>query len=63
MTILEGFDTSVIDLKELAKKLKDMCACGGTVKGNTIELQGDHRKKVVDILVNMGFSRDSIEVR
>ncbi|CAB3287406.1 Protein translation factor SUI1 homolog [Methanocaldococcus lauensis] len=63
MTIIEGFDASVIDLKELAKKLKDICACGGTVKDNTIELQGDHRKKVAEILVKMGFSKDSIEIR
>ncbi|ADG13298.1 stress response translation initiation inhibitor YciH [Methanocaldococcus infernus] len=63
MTIIEGFDKSAIDLKELAKKLKDKCACGGTVKDNTIELQGDQRKKVVKLLVDMGFSEDAIEVR
>ena len=63
MTIIEGFDTSVIDLKELAKKLKDICACGGTVKKDSIELQGDHRRKVEQALIKMGFSKNTIEVR
>jgi len=45
MTIIEGFDKS-IDIKELAKKLKNKFACGGTSKGNSIELQGDHTKNV-----------------
>jgi translation initiation factor 1 len=63
MTVIEGFDTDLIDIKELAKKLKDICACGGTVKDNAIELQGDHRKKVEEVLVKMGFSKDMIDVR
>jgi len=61
ITVVLGINKKEIDLKELAKKLKSKFACGGTVKGNTIELQGDHAEKTKDELVNLGFSSDSIE--
>lgn len=54
VTIIEGLSHD-IDLEELAKTLKTACATGGTVKAETIELQGDHTKKVKDILEQMGF--------
>jgi len=63
MTIIEGIDTDLIDIKDLAKKLKDFCACGGTVKNDTIELQGDQRRRVEEALIKMGFSKDTIEIR
>ena len=60
ITLVTGLDKEV-DLKETAKKLKSELACGGTVKNNTIELQGDHRKKVKQALVKIGFPEDTIE--
>jgi len=63
MTIIEGIDEREIDLKDLAKKLKSKLACGGTYKDGKIELQGDHRERVKEILVEMGFPSDSIDVR
>ena len=62
-TIIEGVDEKDIDLKELAKKLKEKFACGGTAKEGKIELQGDHKNKVKQALVKMGFSSDSIQIR
>lgn len=59
MTLVEGFDKSV-DLKSIGKRLKEELACGGTIKGGVIELQGDHKKKVRPILVKLGFSDDAI---
>ena len=56
VTIVEGIDNSEIDMDDLAKKLKTKCAAGGTVKEGRIELQGDHRRKVKDVLESMGFS-------
>lgn len=58
-TLVTGIGEGV-NIKEIAKELKQVLACGGTVKNNTIELQGDHRKKVKPILVKLGFSEDSI---
>jgi len=61
-TLIEGIDAKDINLKDLAKKLKAKFACGGTVKGNTIELQGDHKLHVKEELVKLGFSPDSINI-
>lgn len=62
-TEIHGIDDKEIDVKELCKKLKNQFACGGTAKEGKVELQGDHKNKVKEILVNMGFSPDSIDVR
>ena len=61
MTIIEGIDKSTIDIKEVSKKLKSKFACGGTVKGSTIELQGDHVSRVKGELVKLGFNADTID--
>jgi len=55
VTVVEGIDTGDINVDELAKELKTRCASGGTVKNGTIELQGDHKKKVLQVLQKMGF--------
>ena len=62
-TIIEGIDQKEIDIKDLAKKLKEHLACGGTAKEGKIELQGDHKNKIKGILIKMGFSPDTIEVK
>lgn len=48
-------------MKELEKTLKRKLACGGTVKDGIIELQGDHRKKVKEILLKEGYKEGLIE--
>lgn len=60
-TIITGIDEKEIDLKQIAKALKEEFACGGTIKNNEIELQGDHSRKVKEVLVNLGFAAESIE--
>ncbi len=62
-TIVEGIDEKEINLKDLAKRLKSKFACGGTAKEGRIELQGDHKQKVKEILVQSGFAPETIEVR
>jgi translation initiation factor 1 len=59
MTVIEGINSSEIDMDDLAKKLKTRCAAGGTYKDGRIELQGDHKKKVKEVLEELGFSVDS----
>ncbi len=61
ITVIEGFDEKEINLKDLAKKLKSKFACGGTVKKNTIELQGNQSQKVKKTLIELGFDESSIE--
>jgi len=55
VTIVEGIDANDIDINELARTLKTKCASGGTVKEGRIELQGEHRKKVEQVLKDIGF--------
>ncbi len=62
ITVIKGVDTSKIDVKELMKTLKSKLACGGTYKNEEIELQGDHRQRVKEILVKEGFPKGIIEV-
>ncbi|UCC91757.1 MAG: stress response translation initiation inhibitor YciH [Candidatus Aenigmatarchaeota archaeon] len=61
VTLIEGISRDV-DSKGILKELKTKLACGGTVKDNVIELQGDHRRKIREILVKLGFQSDKIEV-
>jgi translation initiation factor 1 len=44
------------NLKDILTQAKKKCASGGTVRGNEIELQGDHRNKVKEALEEMGFT-------
>ena len=62
MTIIKGIDTTKIDVKALMKKLKSKLACGGTYKNEEIELQGDHRERVKELLVKEGFPEEIIEM-
>ena len=62
-TIVEGIDAKEIDLKDLAKKLKSALACGGTIKANKIELQGEHKQRTKKILVEYGFAPESVELK
>ncbi len=61
-TIIEGISGTDVNLKDLTKKLKEKFACGGTVKKDVIDLQGDHTAKIKDVLVELGFVADSIHV-
>lgn len=61
-TVIEGLKMNEKDLQELGTKMKKMLATGGTVKDGIVLLQGDHRDRVVEILVKRGFSEASIEV-
>ena len=59
VTVVEGIDSTDIDIDDLARKLKTRCAAGGTAKEGRIELQGDHKKKVKEVLEELGFSVES----
>ncbi|NEP62807.1 MAG: translation initiation factor [Symploca sp. SIO2G7] len=55
VTIISGFQHSSDTLAKLAKTLKTQCGSGGTVKDNTIEIQGEHAPKLVELLMAMGY--------
>lgn len=54
--VIEGFNPGTqLDFDDLAGELRRSCGTGGTVKGRTIEIQGDHRNRVAEILLARGF--------
>ena len=63
VTIVEGIYEKQLDLKALTKTLKSKLACGGTSKEGRIELQGNHKARVKEVLVEMGFSPDMIDMK
>ena len=63
VTIVEGIDEKQLDIKALTKTLKSKLACGGTAKEGRIELQGNHKVRVKEVLVEMGFSPEMIDTK
>jgi translation initiation factor 1 len=63
VTVIEGLDANEVNLPDLLSKLKSANACGGTIKKNTVELQGDHRRKVKKLLVKWGFPEGNIVIQ
>ena len=55
MTLVKNLVLSDDDMKDLAKKLKQLCGSGGTVKDGVIEIQGEHREKIAEALKKMGY--------
>ena len=55
VTVASGFQHTPETLTRLTKELKSQCGSGGTAKDNTIEIQGDHVQKLVDLLAAKGY--------
>ncbi len=55
VTIVSGFDKDV-EIKKIAKDLKNKLACGGTFEGSSVVLQGDHTRQIKPVLEGMGFN-------
>lgn len=55
VTVVKGFFHTRQDLQDFARELKARCGAGGTVKEDTIEIQGDHRKTAADFFRDRGF--------
>ncbi|WP_138497239.1 translation initiation factor [Nostoc sp. PA-18-2419] len=55
VTVISGFQAKPETLADLLKQLKTQCGTGGTIKDNEIEIQGDHKQKIVEILTKLGY--------
>ena len=60
MTIISGIDDKAT-LKEIGKEMKQKFACGGTVKDNEIELQGNHKVRAKELLIKRGYKEELID--
>lgn len=56
VTTISGIPLPEPELKKLAKKLKQSCGTGGSVKDHVVEIQGDHRDKLQAQLQSLGYT-------
>ncbi|MCF8030217.1 MAG: translation initiation factor Sui1 [Desulfohalobiaceae bacterium] len=56
VTLVRGLPLEEEALKKLAQKLKSKCGSGGTVKDGVIEIQGNHRDQLVEVLQKEGYT-------
>lgn len=56
VTVITGLPMTQDDLKLFGKKLKAQCGAGGSVKDGQIEIQGDSRQKIKELLEKAGYS-------
>ena len=56
MTVITGVPLDHSELTKLGKELKKKCGSGGTVKNSKIEIQGDHRDKLLVELKKHGWT-------
>jgi translation initiation factor 1 len=55
VTTISGVPLGDDGLRKLAGQLKKRCGVGGSAKDGVIELQGDHRDVVVEVLRGQGY--------
>lgn len=55
VTIITGIHSKPADMAAMLKQFKAQFGAGGTISDGRIELQGDHRDKLVEILRQMGY--------
>ena len=55
VSVITGLPLNDADLEALATRLKSSCGAGGAVKDGKIEIQGDHRDRLVAELKKLGY--------
>jgi len=55
VTLVTGVPLDAVGLEALARELKQKCGSGGTVRDGAIEIQGDHRDRLVEELQGRGY--------
>ena len=59
VTLVKGLELDAAALAKLAQQLKAACGSGGTVKDGVIEVQGEHRDRVIELLAGAGLHREA----
>lgn len=55
VTLIKNLVLSEEDMKSLAKRIKQDCGAGGTVKDGVIEIQTEQRERIAGILQRLGY--------
>ncbi|EKO3579509.1 stress response translation initiation inhibitor YciH [Vibrio metschnikovii] len=56
VSIIKGLDLDDAPLKLLTAELKKSCGCGGSIKDGHIEIQGEMRDKIKQLLEKKGYT-------
>ena len=55
VTLIKNLVLSEDEMKSLAKRIKQDCGVGGTVKDGVIEIQSEQRERIAEILQKLGY--------
>jgi translation initiation factor 1 len=55
VSVIRGLPLAAAELEALATRLKKLCGAGGAVKDGSIEIQGEHRERLVSELCKLGY--------
>ncbi len=55
VSVISGLPLATADLEALASRLKRLCGAGGAVRDGVIEIQGEHRDRLVVELCRLGY--------
>jgi len=64
-SVVTGIDVDIKELKSILKEIKNKMACGGTIKGKTIEIlygRHDRTNDLINNLEKLGFNKESIHI-
>lgn len=56
VTVIMGLDLPDLELANIATKIKKHCGCGGSIKKDTIEIQGNKREIIRTWFINKGYN-------
>lgn len=56
VSVISGLPLGAAELEALATRLKKLCGAGGGVKHGVIEIQGEHRERLVAELLKLGYA-------
>ncbi|MGH8170953.1 MAG: translation initiation factor [Steroidobacteraceae bacterium] len=55
VSVISGLPLAAADLETLASRLKRLCGAGGAVRDGVIEIQGEHRDRLIAELCRLGY--------
>jgi translation initiation factor 1 len=55
VSVITGLPLPAAELESLATRLKKLCGAGGAVRNGAIEIQGEHRDRLVALLKELGY--------
>ena len=56
VSVITGLPLAPVELEALATRLKKLCGAGGAVREGRIEIQGEHRERLIAELQKLGFA-------